>query len=528
MKRRKFIRTAATAGVAVPALINGLPLQAHSTNSWLHSMLNPTVDTDHVLVLIYKNGGNDGLNTVIPLDQYSRLTAARGNVVLPENTVLSLNGVNGTGLHPSMAGMRTLFNEGKLSIVQNVGYPDPNFSHFRSTDIWTSASNSNEYLDSGWLGRYLQEEFPGFPLDYPNAANPDPLAVQVGGNLPLLFMGPNAQMSMNVSNPDIFGAWPAKIDDPVPNTPLGKELNYIRTIARQSKSFADALVTGFLKGTNAANYPTGNYLADTLKVIARLIKGGLKTRLYLVEIGGFDTHSEQVDENNHTLGAHANLLRLLSDAVFAFQRDLEAMNLSQRVLGMTFSEFGRRVKSNDSVGTDHGAAAPLFLFGSKVQGGVIGPNPQIPANATVNDNLPMQYDFRSVYSSVLRDWFCVKDDSLRRIMLRDFQSLPLVKNECSTTSVEDHNRLESELTIQAHPNPMVEQAAVSVTVPARAQTSIQLIDPMGRAVRNVYSGQLEAGTHVFRLENEHYPAGNYYLRLQHANGQKTLPLIIAR
>ena len=187
---------------------------------------------------------------------------------------------------------------------------------------------------------------------------------------------------MNVSNTDIFGAWPQGINDPAPNNPFGKELSYIRTISRQSKSYADKLIAAFLKGNNLANYPTDNYLADTLKVIARVIKGGLKTRMYLVSLGGFDTHANQVVDGNKSQGTHATLLKNLSEAVLAFQRDLEMMSLDQRVLGMTFSEFGRRIKSNDSLGTDHGAAAPMFLFGSKVQSGVIGNSPQIPATLT--------------------------------------------------------------------------------------------------------------------------------------------------
>ncbi|MBK7232961.1 MAG: DUF1501 domain-containing protein [Saprospiraceae bacterium] len=528
MKRRKFLRSAAAAGVAVPAMVNGIPLQAHSNNQWLQSMLNPSVETDHVMVLIFLNGGNDGINTVIPIDQYGRLVNAREKVVLPENSILKLNGVANTGLHPSMTGLQTLYNEGKLNIVQNVGYPNPNFSHFRATDIWTSASDAEKYIDTGWVGRYLNEEFPGYPLDYPNAANPDPLAVQVGGNLPLLFLGPNAQMAMNLSNPDIFGAWPARIDDPAPNSPLGKELTYIRTIARQSKSYADALVAGFLRGTNVGTYPAGNYLGDILKLIARLIKGGLKSRLYLVELGGFDTHADQVVATDKKTGAHANLLKLLSDAIFAFQRDLEAMQLDKRVLGMTFSEFGRRVKGNDSNGTDHGAAAPLFMFGTKVQSGIIGANPTIPQNATFDDNLPMQHDFRSVYASVLKDWFCLKQETVDKILFKNFQTLPLIKNECTTTSIDEYQNLDAQLTVVASPNPMVERTQLSIHLPNSGFTTVHLIDPLGRTVKNIFTGKVESGHHQLSLQNENYPPGNYYIRVQNSNNQKTEPLVIVQ
>ncbi|MBK9992561.1 MAG: DUF1501 domain-containing protein [Saprospiraceae bacterium] len=521
MKRRNFIQTAAT-GVVVPTLLQGIPMNAYSNNSILDALVNPTVDTDHVCVMIYLGGGNDGLNTLIPLDKYARLSAAdaRTKIMIPQNEILSLSGVPNTGLHPAMSGFKILFEEKKLNAIQSVGYPTPNFSHFRATDIWTSASDSNQVIDTGWVGRYLNQEYPGFPANYPNAQNPDPLAIQVGANLPLLFQGQNAQMSMNVSNTDIFGAWPQGINDPAPNNPFGKELSYIRTISRQSKSYADKLIAAFLKGNNLANYPTGNYLADTLKVIARVIKGGLKTRMYLVSLGGFDTHANQVVDGNKSQGTHATLLRNLSEAVLAFQRDLEMMSLDQRVLGMTFSEFGRRIKSNDSLGTDHGAAAPMFLFGSKVQSGVIGNSPQIPATLTENDNLPMQYDFRSVYASVLKDWFCISQQSTDQVLLRNFQNLPLIKNECSTVDIDDFNQKQNALQMSVYPNPVVHFAKINFQS-SNAKTSICLFDSLGRLVKTIYEGRLSEGAKSISLENENYKSGNYYIRVQHGDVQQT-------
>ncbi len=531
MKRRHFLQSAA-AGVVVPTVLNGLPVKAYSNNSLLDALVNPGVDTDHVLVLIYLGGGNDGINTVIPVDQYSKYVAARPNVFIEQNKLLSLNGQTKISLHPSMGGFQTLYNENKLTIVQSVGYPNPDYSHFRSTDIWTSGSDSDQILDTGWMGRYLNTEYPGFPLGYPNANNPDPLAVQVGGNLPLLFQGPNAQMAMNLSNPDIFGAWPSGIDDPAPNNNLGHELTFIRTLNRQSKSFADALLNAYIKGTNVATYPSGNYLADALKVIARVIKGGLKTRLYLVNLYGFDTHSDQVVVGNKSTGVHANLLQNLADASLAFQRDLEAMSLDNRVLGMTFSEFGRRIKDNMSGasgagGTDHGAAAPLFLFGKNVQGGVVGANPFIPASVNDNDNLPMQYDFRSVYSSVLQDWFCVKDPALQEILLKNYQSLPIVKKSNCITSVDDLNALNDNLSLDVSSNPLVERVSIQIKT-MDGYAILQLINPLGTVVKTICKGNLKTGTYHYDLENENYPVGNYYLRLQQGSAQRSLPIIIVR
>ncbi len=531
MKRRQFLQTTA-AGVVVPTMLNGMSINAYSDSLLLQSMVHPGVDTDHVLVLIYLGGGNDGLNTTIPLNYYDNYVKARPGIYQNTKDLLPLNGYPNLALHSSMKGFQTMFNEGKMSIVQSVGYPNPDFSHFRSTDIWTTGADSDQLLDSGWLGRYLDTEYPGFPLGYPNSKNPDPLAVQVGGNLPLLFQGPNAQMAMNVSNPDIFGAWPNGIDDPAPSNNYGKELSFIRTINRQSKSFADALLQSYLKGSNSGSYPAGNYLADTLKVIARIIKGGLKTRLYLVSLYNFDTHSEQVDSTDKSKGTHSELLKLLSDAVFSFQRDLEGLQLDNRVLGMTFSEFGRRIKENMSGtngigGTDHGAAAPLFVFGKNVISGVVGNNPFVPATVNEYDNIPMQYDFRSVYSSVLQDWFCVKDPALTQIMLRNYQQLPIVKKSNCITDSEDLTDQENLLELKISTNPLYDHAEIELTSMS-GHAQLQLISPMGRVVKQIFKGKLEAGLHRFSIENENYPSGNYYLRFQQHFAQKTLPLMIVK
>lgn len=533
MKRRKFLQTA-TAGFVIPSVINGLPVKAYSNPSLLNAFLNPGVDTDHVLVLIYLGGGNDGINTVIPIDQYSKYVAARPNVYIDSNALLPLNGQSKIALHPSLKGFQTLFNENKLNIIQSVGYPNPDYSHFRSTDIWATGSDSNEVFNTGWLGRYLNTEYPGFPVGYPNPNNPDPLAVQVGGNLPLLFQGPNAQMSMNLSDPSIFGAWPAGIDDPAPNSKFGKELSFIRTMSRQSKSFADAILQSYIKGTNIATYPDPaiNYLSGTLKAIARFIKGGLKTRLYLVNLYGFDTHSDQVVVGNKTTGIHANLLKYLGDATLAFQRDLEAMSLDNRVLGMTFSEFGRRIKDNMSGangagGTDHGAAAPLFLFGKNIQPGVIGNNPFIPAAVNENDNLPMQYDFRSVYTSVLQDWFCVKDPALKEILIRNYQSLPVIKKSNCITDINELENLNEMLHLETSSNPLYDRITISITT-LDGYAYLQLINPLGTVIKTIYKGNSKAGNYHYDLENENYPPGNYYLRLQQGSAQKTIPLMIVK
>jgi uncharacterized protein (DUF1501 family) len=191
MKRRVFLKNSIPAAALFPAIVDGYSAKSlHGKFSALARTNGPATDTDHVLVIVQLSGGNDGLNTVIPIDTYNNYYNARTNIAIPQNKILSLTGTNKTGLHPAMTGMQNLFNDGKLSIVQAVGYPTPNFSHFRATDIWMSASDENKVVNSGWAGRYLDSEFPNFPTGYPNQAMPDPLAIQIGSVSTLTVQGP--------------------------------------------------------------------------------------------------------------------------------------------------------------------------------------------------------------------------------------------------------------------------------------------------------------------------------------------------
>ncbi|MBC8145054.1 MAG: hypothetical protein H7X80_05670, partial [bacterium] len=202
MKRRDFLKRTAPAAV-LPLMLGGFSVKAFARSPFLDALAKSAVDTDRVLVLVQLMGGNDGLNTVIPLDQYSAYTNARSNIAIAEAQALKLT--NATGLHPQMGPMHQMFGQGKLRLVQSVGYPSPNFSHFRSTDIWLTASDSeDETVATGWMGRYLDSEFPGYPTAYPNASMPDPLAIQIGSSLSTVLEGPAANMGMSFSNPASF------------------------------------------------------------------------------------------------------------------------------------------------------------------------------------------------------------------------------------------------------------------------------------------------------------------------------------
>ena len=523
MRRRDFLRNTVPAGVMLPSLINGMTVKAFGAESLLMQGLFPaTTDTDHVLVIVQLNGGNDGLNTVIPIEYFPNYIRARSNMYIPQQNVLSLSGTDKVGLHPAMTGMQAMYNDGKMSVIHSVGYPQPNFSHFRATDIWMSASDSREVVNSGWTGRYLNYEYPNFPNGYPNSSMPDPLAIQIGSTTSLALQGPAVSMGMSISNPSNFYNLIAGVQDPAPNTPAGKELTYIRKVAQQTTAYAEVIKTASAKVTQQAEYPN-NSLAAQLKIVARLIAGGLKTRIYMVSYGGFDTHSAQVNSTDHTTGAHANLLKNVSDSIKAFQDDLKLQKVEDRVLGMTFSEFGRRIKSNGSTGTDHGSAAPMFVFGKNVDAGVIGDTPNIPVTASFNDNLPFQYDFRSVYATILNKWLCVDGDDLEQIMLKNFQLLPIVNSLAGNKSV----NLSGENFITNYPNPFTQSTNISFKT-AGGHTLIQIMDTMGRVLVNLIDREYEAGNYNVVFDGSRLQPGVYYVRFQNMVVQQVRAMLKVR
>ncbi len=526
MQRRNFLKNI-SAGAIAPSMLGGLGMGMQSTSPWQKMIQNFLVETDHVLVMVRLDGGNDGLNTVIPLDQYDKLANVREKVIIPRNQILDLDGHPTVGFHPSMTEMRNLFNEGKLSVIQSVGYPNPDYSHFRSTDIWMTGADSDEILSSGWMGRYMNYEYPNFPNGFPNADVPDPLSVELGGTLSLTFQGPFAGMGMSITNPNEFYNLVQGIQSAAPNTPAGKQLEYVRRIAHQSNEYGEVLLEAYNRGTNMGTYEDKG-LSEQLKIVARLISGGIKTRVFMVSLGGFDTHDNQVIEGNHTAGEHARLLSQVSKGISSFMNDIEQQGFADRVTGMTFSEFGRRVISNFSNGTDHGSAAPMFVFGTQVKPGILGTNPIIPLDADEDTNLPMQYDFRSVYSTLIKDWFCVPQNDLEGIMLQDFQYLPLIdSSDCISTSTHELNQRAGENLISASPSPFTSSTNIKFET-AGGRTLVQVFNTSGQLVATPIKGTYQKGTHEFYWNSENLPAGTYYLRLQNGVFQQVKPIVKVR
>ena len=420
MKRRDFLHNLAHVA-AVPMVYNSLGFDNAGFQDLLYNS-----DSTKKLILIRLDGGNDGLNTLIPLNKYSELSNVRPHVVLPENKIIDL-GEKDLGLHPELGRFKSLFDEKRLKIIQNVGYNTPDFSHFRSMDIWQTASDSNQYLTSGWIGRYMEDLHPLYPEQYPTSDFPHPLAVELGQSS-LLTTGVKSVTSFTSNQPWDFREIMGDFDNTYPEDNIGKKLKFIQIITRQSNIYGEVLKSSYEKGNNFDNYPNSD-LGKQLQVASSLIKGGLESKIYLANLGGFDTHDNQVSLSDTTKGEHANLMRDLNNSIGALFDDLDLNSKSEDVLVMTFSEFGRTIVSNGSNGTDHGTAAPLFVFGNKVDFNVSGENPEIPQNAIWEDNLETEFDFRQVYYSLIKQWLGGNENTAENVLFNKFDQIPIIQGK---------------------------------------------------------------------------------------------------
>ena len=525
MERRKFLKTTALAATA-PLLFNHIPVLASSEieSSNLEILAKAALDCGKILVIIQMNGGNDGLNTIFPLDQYGKLLAARPNILMAENDILKLSLNNSTGFHPAMAEMQKMYNNGQMMVVQGVSYPNPSYSHFRATDIWFTASDSDKSLQSGWLGRALDKKFPNFPIGYPNADMPDPLAIQIGSTLPFSLQGPTINLAYSVPEPDDLLNVVNETTDPAPNSDYGKELTFLRLMKDQSNVYRETIQKAYNKPYSSnIVYPTKNKLAEQLQIVARLINGGLTTPIYIVNHPKtHDTHEFQVTEDDRRVGKHAENLKILSDAVAAFQKDLKFIGKSEKVTGMTFSEFGRRIKSNGSFGTDHGTGAPVMFFGenlnveaSNIAGsqypvsGMIGKSPEIPVVATVEDDVPMQFDFRQIYTTIMQDWLCMTETQATEVLGASFEKLPIFKQQ--RTELNNVNEQDNSIFV-VYPNPVKNnQINIKFTKPQSSKINLVLSDIQGIKIFEndfIVNGSLLS----FTISN-YVSTGTYILRM---------------
>jgi uncharacterized protein (DUF1501 family) len=401
LTRRDFVRTSlrdASLLALAPAVPGFLAATARATA--------PLAD-GRVLVVIQLDGGNDGINTVVPYkdDGY---TKNRKDLRLDAAKLLKVN--DSTGLHPSMAGAAKLLERGRLAIVQGVGYPNPSRSHFRSMEIWqTARPDPEESGGPGWLGRAWDDRLSAGDLSGTYfVGEGQPPAALVGRRSFPATLGRLGDLALE-------GKTDARVS--VPGSATGNDLlGFVRRTALDAYAAADRVAERTRAGRSAAE-DSGRGLRGRLEVIARLLKSGSRARVYYTQQGSYDTHAGQ-------LQAHANLLFELSESLKGFQEDLEASSLADRVLVLCFSEFGRRVAENASSGTDHGTAGPVILVGDQVRPGLIGPTPSL---LDLDDgDLKMALDFRRIYAAVLEDWLGVPSATA---LGGRFVPLPLVSHK---------------------------------------------------------------------------------------------------
>lgn len=561
MKRRSFLKYFGKS-LTLPLFINGVPIRQlmglPALQHWVRMSTN-----DRVLIIVQLHGGNDGLNTLIPINQYSQYYNLRPNIAIPDTGSRRyiridplLPDEQQAAFHPDMIAMKALYDEGKLNIVQNVGYEHMNGSHFKGRDIWFGGVGHNHPITSGWIGRYLQLEYETdtqhFPDDFPNAHMPDPLGLEFGSEVSLGFHTEHTiPTAIAIPDPSGFFDLVNELEgyqDVIQTDPRGyppsslqaslyaKELQWILGIEDSTHLYAERLQQLYRAGSAFSSgvvypmqYPLQapaqfmrNPLSLQLQIIARLLHGGCKTKVYLVRIGGFDTHIRQVESYNNTLGIHAALLYHVSAAMKAFQEDLQARGLEDRVLSVTISEFGRRAESNGSYGSDHGTVAPMFIFGKHVRPGITGANPDLSKVAQYGGNLSDSrqdlIDYRLVFSTILQDWLGVPSSRIPSIfpsLIADgFQAndkLPLIGNV--VTSLDEFLRLRYRLE-ECYPNPTTGQIRFTFYLNTPQHTNLSIYNLRGERLLTLLNQHTTAGRHSLQIDIGGWRAGTYLCTLQ--------------
>lgn len=517
LNRRDFIKLSSIAAASLPIALSGFPVYANEKPKNFQF----STENDNILVLIQLQGGNDGLNTIFDLNQYDNLQSVRSNIIIPQSQLLTVDGT--TRFHPSMEGIKEIWDQNKLSVIQNVGYPNQNRSHFRSTDIWNSASDANDYISSGWIGRFFDVNHSTFPENYPNENNPDPFAITIGKVVSETCQGSSVNFSMALEDPDNPGTALVSNTGNVPDNCYGNALNFVNNTIKQTNAYAGAIKNASSSGNNLSEKYLETDLSEKLKQVAKLISGGLQTKVYVVQIGGFDNHDNQVIEGETKTGKHAELLKELSDAMAAFQDDLKLLNIEDRVLGMTYSEFGRRIRSNAGLGTDHGTAAPLFLFGNCAKNQVLGDAPEIDTQVDDKEGVQMQYDFRNIYSTVLTDWLGATKAESSTVLFDDFDTLPLFKSGCSASLSTDDILLEKS-EIKVYPNPTSDFINIKF-FGTNEVTKITLYNTIGGVVKHITNKTYSSIQHSLKINIQSLPKGNYFIHYQTKSTSKTKKLL---
>lgn len=548
--RRSFLQAMGLVGSG--SVLLGSNFVSASTSSPLANAIADT-ETDKIVVLIRLAGGNDGLSTVIPIEQYDLYANARPNIYIPESKILRLT--DEFGVPSYMKSLEPMWGEGQFKAVHGVGYGNQSLSHFTGDDIFSNTDlNTTGFTGerTGWMGRHFEELYE----DYLTTPPESPAAIQIGQYGSLVFQGKETNYAFVTSNIDQLETIAETgeqyaIEDPT-NTIFndcmyGDQLRFLRGVANTTYEYSGKIHAAHERGKalQCVEYQTNSF-ARQLEILARLIKGNLGTKVYMISMGGFDTHGNQPL-------AHERLMTNLSVAVNNFYEDLACTNQDDKVLSMTYSEFGRRIYENGSNGTDHGKAAPTLFFGSGLNGSAfVGEHPSLE-DPNERGNLEYTMDFRDLYGTVLAEWLCVDRTLVERHLLgHPYKAINLGFN-CSGETFDDivysdgnptpPTPLDPRPTDGIDPTPELLEAIVHkpfyptdktphiyLEMPFTAHVDIQLYNIMGQNLGTVYNEMMTQGSIEINIR-ERMPkflaTGKYIYRIRVQDKKMSKSVMVA-
>lgn len=495
MQRRNFIKTSAAIGAGValtPYIMKGGDFVPEMKMLDQYDFLK----NDNIMIIVELAGGNDGLNTIIQADNdlYHQL---RPNIGISETDAVRFDKTN-LYMHPALVkdiyndGMMGLLKNGNLAVIEAVGYDEYTMSHFRGQDIFGSGQLSTDprvKLLEGWIGKYFSSKLTNYPLEIPE----HPLSISVGGTIPLALKSDKGDMGISIGDVGKFYQLGAGL---TPKEALlseksfyADEFNFINVVARQSEAYSNALKNANDTGKNSVNYAAGG-LNDKFKTIAKLISGGLKTKVYYVKQGGYDMHIQQMKDPFS--GQHPALLNELSNAISTFMQDATKQGFVDRVAGLTITEFGRRAHDNGSRGSDHGSACVQFMFASDkyISGGTFGERPDL-GNLDENTNIRHNFDFRRIYADFLENWFDAGTEETTSLFGEKVAPMGILKKRI--TSVNQDFKYQEDDYLQIFPNPSNGKGVIQFIMNNERIGKVEIYNLKGFLVSTNFSGRLDYG-----------------------------------
>jgi len=545
--RRSFLQALGIAGSG--SMMLGSSMLTANAPSALSAGI-AAAETDNILILIRLSGGNDGLSTVIPINQYDAYANARPNIYIPESKVLKLT--DEFGVPSYMSSLEKLWGDGQFKAVHGVGYENQSLSHFTGSDIFANTDLTTtgfSGLNTGWMGRHFETKYPDYLINPPAA----PAAIQIGQFGNLVFQGEETNYAFTTSNIDqleeiaesgvVYGLG----DELFNNCMYGDQLKFLRGVANTTYEYSGLIHDAYERGQNQVEYQENGF-ARQMKLLAKLIKGNLGTKVYMISMGGFDTHGNQPL-------AHERLMTNLSVAINNFYEDIAFTQQDDKVLSMTFSEFGRRIFENGSNGTDHGKAAPTLFFGSGLNGSAfVGDHPTLE-DPDGRGNLEYTMDFRDLYATVLAEWLCVDIALVEQHLLNHPYAPVNLGFNCSGTEFSDIVYDDGAVTPPTPVNPDANNPApnpfdpnllnaivhkpyyptdstphIYLEMPFSAHVDIQLFNILGQNVGTVFNEMMFEGSTEINIRErvpKHLSTGKYIYRISVQNQRMSKSVMVA-